>query len=142
MKVLLTTVVAVSGFLGVTGLAGADVGVVLDTATVRVGEALRGSGDGAGMPVYLVPARIALRPFPCHGDGYCNHCSKRPPGPPYVLLGRLAVTRDVYQDQRFSFRVPKVAPGRYRVALWCRACGGSLILAGRRIEGQVVQVRP
>ena len=40
------------------------------------------------------------------------------------------------------FRVPHVRPGRYAVAIWCRRCGGNLILAGSTGLGQVVTVLP
>jgi hypothetical protein len=57
------------------------------------------------------------------------------------VLGSFRATRDRYAKQRFRFRVPRTKPGAYKVVVWCRPCGGSLILAGSTIEGQTVLVR-
>jgi hypothetical protein len=129
--------------LAVTATALADVGLTITTLNVCPAGVLRGHGNGSGFPVYLVPESRAPRPFRCHGNGYCVPRSRRPPGKgkPYVLLGRLRRTRSNYVLQDFAFRVPAVAPGRYQVVLWCRQCGGSLILAGSTFHGQVVKIR-
>jgi hypothetical protein len=119
----------------VAGSAWADYGMRITTTHVRVGGFLRGTGNAAGMPAYLVPEKNAPRPRLCHGGtGYCPPLTARPPGKPYVLLGRLPRRR------RFAFHVPRVAPGRYQVAFWCKPCGGSLLLAGATLYGQVVTV--
>jgi len=128
--------------LVLTATAKADVGLTLTTLNVRPGGILRGHGNGSGFPVYLVPESRAPRPFRCHDNGYCAPRSRRPPGKgkPYVLLGHLRRTRSNYVSQNFAFRVPVVAPGRYQVVLWCGPCGGSLILAGSTLHGQVVKI--
>jgi hypothetical protein len=120
--------------LGVPGSAPADVGVRLTTVSVPERGAIRGWGT-AGMPLLLVPEASAPRLFRCRGNGLCSPRSSRLPGSPYVLLG--------VSKRSFALRLPaQVRPGRYQVVLWCRACGGSLILAGATMYGQVVTVRP
>ena len=101
---------------------------------------LRGTGDGSGLPFYLVPERFAPLGHRCHGNGFCAARTKRPPRRPYVFIGRLRRTRDFYAKQHFRFRVPMVRPGRYKVVIWCKPCGGSLILAGATGFGQTVTV--
>ena len=83
------------------------------------------------MPFYLVPRRLA----PDDGTRV-----RRPPRRPYVFLGRLRRTRNPYETQHFRFRVPRVRPGKYKVVIWCRPCGGTLILAGPTGFGQTVTV--
>ena len=120
--------------------AGADVYVIIADTTVHRGGYLRGTGDGSGLPFYLVPERSAPLGYRCHGNGFCAPRTKRPPRRPYVFLGRLRRTRDFYAKQHFRFRVPMVRPGRYKVVIWCKPCGGSLILAGATGFGQTVTV--
>ena len=98
------------------------------------------------MPVYLVPADRAPRLHRCQtprGTSYCYRRSKRPPGPPYILLGRIPrATTSTYTPRPFAFRVPAVVEGRYGVVLWCKSCRGSLFLAGESARGfQTVTVR-
>ena len=111
----------------------ADVYVIIANSTVHRGGYLRGTGDGSRLPFYLVPKRLA----PADGTQM-----KRPPRRPYVFLGRLRRTRSFYATQHFRFRVPMVRPGKYKVVIWCRPCGGTLILAGPTGFGQTVTVRP
>jgi hypothetical protein len=118
----------------------ADVYVIIANTTVHRGGYLRGTGDGSRLPFYLVPVRHAPLGYRCHGNGFCAPRTKRPPRRPYVFLGRLRRTRNFYAKQRFRFRVPMVRPGRYKVVIWCRPCGGSLILAGATGFGQTVTV--
>jgi hypothetical protein len=120
----------------------ADVYFVIDQKSVGVDGFITGKGDGSGMPVYLVPAWMAPRPYACNATAVCAPQTHARLGPPnYTLLGRFRVTRDRSTDQRFRFRVPRVKPGAYKVIIWCRACGGSLILAGPTAAGQTVLVR-
>ena len=66
---------------------------------------------------------------------------KQAPGKPFVFLGTLRRTKNVYAGQRFSFHVPSdLLPGRYRMYLYCRPCGGSLIQGGQRLEGETIRV--
>src|SRR2546423_4400961 len=115
--------------LALAEAAQADFGLTITTLSVRSSGVLRGYGNAAGMPVYLVPESRAPRPSSCHGGkGLCPPLSARPPGKPYVLLGRLPgrYTPRTVRRVRFAFRVPTVPSGRYQVVFWCRPCGGSL----------------
>jgi len=120
----------------------ADVYVIIASTTVHRGGYLRGTGDGSGLPFYLVPKRRAPLGYRCHGNAFCAPRTKRPPSRPYVFLGRLRRTRNFYAKQHFRFRVPTVQPGKYKVVIWCRRCGGNLILAGPTGFGQTVTVLP
>jgi hypothetical protein len=111
--------------------ADADIYVIIANTTVHRGGYLRGTGDGSRLPFYLVPKRVS----PAYGDR-----TKRPPRRPYVFLGRLRRTRNFYATQHFRFSVPRVRPGKYKVVIWCRPCGGTLILAGPTCFGQTVTV--
>ena len=125
--------VAAAAALVAAQIAAADVYVVLANTTVHRGGYLRGTGDGSRLPFYLVPKRRA----PDVGTQV-----RQPPGRPYVFLGRLRRTRNFYAKQHFRFRVPTVQPGKYKVVIWCRRCGGNLILAGPTGFGQTVTVLP
>jgi hypothetical protein len=135
-------VLVIAVALAAAGAARADVYVIVTTTTVHPGGLLRGTGDGSGLPFYLVP--YARRPlvYACRTNASCAPRTKRAPRRPYVYLGRLRRTRNFYALQHFRFRVPRVRPGRYAVVIWCRPCGGSLILAGSTGLGQVITVRP
>jgi hypothetical protein len=113
----------------------ADVGIVLSKLVVHRCGWIRGIGDGSGLPVYLVPQRFAPR-----REGPSEPRSARPPQRPFILLGRLHRTRNVYATQLFRFRIPRVRPGLYRVFLFCRACGGSLIVSGNSFQGQTLRI--
>jgi hypothetical protein len=120
----------------------ADVYFVIDQTSVHVGGLITGSGDAPGMPVYLVPVEIAPRPYACGAKNVCSPQTHMRLGPPnYTLLGRFRMTRDRAASQRFRFRVPRVKRGAYKVVVWCRACSGSLILAGPTMSGQTVHIR-
>jgi hypothetical protein len=130
IAVLIASVAA----LGAPGRAPADVGVRLTTVSVPERGVIRGLGT-AGMPLLVVPEASAPRLYRCRGNGLCSPRTSRLPGSPHVLLGISKPT--------FALRLPaRVRPGRYQVVLWCRVCGGSLILAGATMYGQVVTVRP
>jgi hypothetical protein len=138
----LVLLLSIAGCLAFAVAAQADIGLTITTLDVRVGGILRGFGNASGMPIYLVPESHAPRPMPCQdGTAYCAPRSWHPPGRPYVLLGRLRRTTRDYARQRFAFRVPRVSPGRYQVAIWCQPCGRRLLLAGATLHGQVVTVR-
>lgn len=128
--------------MAVVSVARADIGLHVDQASIRVGGLLTGWGNGSRMPIFLVPVAVAPRPFACGRNAICTPQSRARPGPPfYTLLGWLRATPNRCAKQRFRFRVPLVKRGAYKVVVWCRACGGSLILAGSTIEGQTVLVR-
>jgi hypothetical protein len=119
----------------------ADVGVYPVTRVVPVGGVVDGWGDGSGMAVYLVPASVGPKRRACGGNGICEPTLTRPPRRPFVLLGRLRKTRNVYARQAFSFPVPPdLSPGAYRMYLYCRPCGGSLIQSGQRLEGETIRL--
>ena len=119
----------------------ADVGVYPVTKVVPVGGVIRGWATGSGMPVYLVPASAGPKRYPCHRTGICEPTAKRAPGKPFVLLGRLRRTTNLYARQSFGFRVPEdLRPGRYRMYLYCKPCGGSLIQSGSRLEGEIMRI--
>lgn len=139
LRVVLALIVAA---VAAVPLARADIVLHLDQRSVRVGGVVSGWGDGSGMPVFLVSVGVSPRPFACGENAICAPQSRARPGPPlYTLLGSLRATGDLYAKQRLRFRVPRVKRGTYKVVIWCRVCGGSLILAGSTIEGQTVIVR-
>lgn len=126
-------ILALTAALVAAPAAYADIYVIVANTTVHRGGYLRGTGDGSRMPFYLVLKRLA----PADGDRLSH-----PPHRPYVFLGRLRRTRNPYATQHFRFRVPRVRPGKYKVVIWCRPCGGTLILAGPTGFGQTVTVLP
>lgn len=132
--------------LAVVGLnlpspARADVGVYPATKVVPVGGVISGQGDGSGMSVYLVPAATGPKRHSCGADGICEPTAKRAPGKPFILLGRLRRTKNIYANQSFSFSVPlDLSPGPYRMYLYCRPCGNSLIQSGGRLEGEMIRL--
>jgi hypothetical protein len=122
--------------------AGADIGLRLTTKDVRVGGTLRGWSNGRGFPVYIVPSALAPKRYSCHrGTAICEPTSRRPPGEPFVLVGRVPGKFGDYGKQPFAFRVPRVRAGRYRVFIYCRPCGRSLIQSGDRLEGETIRIR-
>ena len=122
----------------------ADIGLRLLTKDVHVGRTLRGWSNGSGFPVYIVPSSLAPKRYSCHnGTAICEPTVKRRPGKPFVLLGRVPGKFAVYDGRKnFAFRVPRVQPGLYRVFIYCRPCGRSLIQSGNRMEGETIRVRP
>jgi hypothetical protein len=73
----------------------ADVGIVLSKLVVHRCGWIRGTGEGSGLPVYLVQTRFAPR-----RKRPSEPRSARPPRPPFILLGRLQRTRNIYATQR------------------------------------------
>jgi hypothetical protein len=123
--------------------ASADIGLRLATRTVHVGGALRGWSSGSGFPVYIVPSASAPKRYSCHnGTAICEPTARRPPGKPFVFLGRIPGRLGQYARHLFAFRIPRVRPGLYRAFIYCRPCGRSLIQSGDRLEGEVVRVLP
>jgi hypothetical protein len=133
--------IALSVALLLPGLASADVLIVLTTFNLPQQGVIRGHGSGSNMPVYLVPVRDAPHRYQRTDGVYAEPQVKRAPGPPFILLGRLHAYKDVFKNQAFAFGLPaSVKPGLYRVYLYCRACGGSLIVSGLTYSGQVLRV--
>jgi hypothetical protein len=91
-----------------------------DRATARPGMHVVAFQPGwsrapGGVTVFLVPTRLAgVRPDPA--GGYLLHA---PPANGVIELGRPLIT-----GSRLSirFRVPRVRPGDYTTAFWCRSC--------------------
>lgn len=108
------------------------------TSRAHVGDLVRVRA-GAGLrlyeklPLYLVSAAKAPLAYPCTRHGHAGLCrpvaAHAPHGGIYHQIGVLNVRRR--KDIRISFRVPKLAPGRYLYVLYCGWCargsGGSLI---------------
>lgn len=143
MRALLTVAVA----LVAASAASADIGIVSVKPSVAKPGALvtlRVEGylqlDAPSMPVVLLVllrAGSTPRPYPCK-HGICEPMvwRRRLGRPPYRIVGfaRRRVRERTQLDHAEAvvvFRVPRVAPGRYRLALWCGPCArgpqGSLI---------------
>ena len=134
------TVIAI-GFLALAAPAAADVGIDLTVLKARSGGWLYATSNASGMPVYLI--RSALSPAPwarCHGNGVCSPRTRRPPRAPFVRLGRVPGTSGEIARHTFRLRLPQVPAGRYRVFLYCRACGGSLLVSGQTLRGQTLTI--
>jgi hypothetical protein len=127
MSRLVGLVVVVVLLLAVVPSAQAAIGINVDQRVVVVGASLHVTALGpqgtAGLPVYLAPASLDLTPDPLISDG--------PPGAPYVRIGHLPQSVDIFHTRRMTFRVPAVPTGTYRVVVYCDPCvtgtGGSLI---------------
>jgi hypothetical protein len=128
--------------LALPAAARADIGLRVTTKVVHADGNLRGWSNGAGFPVYIVASSRAPKRYSCHGgSGICEPTSRRPPGRPFVLLGRVPGRFGAYGRHRFAFTLPRVRPGLYRVFVYCRPCGGSLIQSGDRVAGETISVR-
>jgi hypothetical protein len=138
---VLAALAVAAATLVVAPAADADIGLRLATKVAHVGGVLRGWSNGGGFPVYIVPSSLAPKRYSCHrGTAICEPTSRRPPGTPFVLLGRVPGGFGVYARHRFAFRVPRVRAGVYRVFIYCRPCGRSLIQSGDRLEGETIRV--
>jgi hypothetical protein len=123
------------------GGARAEVGVYPLTRVVPVGGVISGWGDGSAMDVYLVPASSGPRRSHCQANAICEPTSTPAPTRPFVFLGRLKKTQNLYTPQRFSFALPpRLRPGAYRMYLYCRPCGGSLIQSGNKLAGETIRL--
>jgi hypothetical protein len=128
--------------LGVVPSAQAAVGIRIDQKAAVVGASLHVTAFGpehtAGMPVFLAPASIDFTPHPCGASTICGPTSDGPPSAPFVRLGRLPHSVDVFHTRRMSFRVPAVGPGAYRVVVYCESCvagtAGSLITSPQTVR--------
>ena len=135
--------------------AAADIGIVdVSPAAARPGAAIRVHVDGylplihpVSMPVVIVPDRLMPRPYSCPKlGGTCSPIAWRGriERPPYRILGfARRWTRDREQpdhaDAVLRARLPRLAPGRYRLALCCGSCVRGP--QGSLIAGPVVTVR-
>jgi hypothetical protein len=133
--------------------AGADIGIVgLSPAHARTGDRIRVTAAGyLGMThqiftVILVPKARAPQPYSClSGTAICtpSFLPARLTRPPFTPAGRITSWRQVgprrIRQGRaiLMFRLPRVAPGRYVLGLFCPSCTrgpkGSLIIADNLI---------
>src|SRR5438270_7839510 len=141
-RLSITLAVATVVAFATAGTADADIGLELATRDVHVGGTLRGWSNGSGFPIYIVPSSLAPKRRSCHnGTAICEPTVRRPPGRPFVLLGRVAGRFGHYARHRFAFRIPRIRSGLYRVFIYCRPCGRILIESGNRLEGETVRIR-
>jgi hypothetical protein len=142
--------------LVVPASAAADIGIQrVDPNAARPGENVRitvrgylGERPWRPMPVVLVPASRAPRPYPCRG-GYCTPSAylRELSLPPYHLVGTVRNWRafdgtGVNAVGVMTVRVPRVRAGGYLFGLFCASCTsgpkGSVIIDHRL----VLTVRP
>jgi hypothetical protein len=113
--------------------ASADIGVTLLTTSTRAGNIARLRAQ-AGMPLFLVTASRAPRPYRCGHNAICAPRSIGPPtGWPYVRLRQLSRTNAGV----IRFVVPALVPGDYRAVVYCEPCyrgrAGSLVVSSNRL---------
>jgi hypothetical protein len=132
--------VAAAAALALPVRAQADVGVDVVTKVVPAGGAIR-VRTTAGLPVYAVPAAYAPRRHRCRRNAICEPTTPDAPGPPFVRLGAVPRLRDPYARRTVDLRVPRgLAPGPYRVFVYCAPCGRTLIVSGDRVAGETIRV--
>ena len=137
-----TTAIFLAVMLIAPSSALAAIGVRIDQAQARIGQSLHvtawGPAGTAGLPVYLAPASIDFSAQPCGQNTKCFPLTNGPPGGPYVRLGRLPKTLDVFHRRRLTFRVPNIRTGRYRVVVYCDVCvpgpEGSLLASLQSVQ--------
>jgi hypothetical protein len=122
-------------------------------ATAQVGDLIRvQAGAGVRMyallPLYLVPAKLAPQPHACHlRNGQRAICAAASLGPPHGGRYHRVATLNVRHANTVtvSFRVPRLAPGRYVYVLYCGPCWhgarGSLIAFTDRAAPVLTVVR-
>jgi hypothetical protein len=114
-------VIAVLMSFAAASSAAAALSFTFDHASARPGLTVVASEPGwpsapSGVTVYLVPTRLpGVNPDPVGG-----YLLRRPPERGAIKLGRPRVTRAHLLLIRF--RVPRVHPGDYTTAFWCRTC--------------------
>lgn len=110
--------------------------IKLVTTRVHRGGVVRVIGNAAHLGVYALPARR----LPCAKYNTCPAPIHRttPPRAPFIFLGYTpGSTGGLTSVRRFAIRVPRTLhPGPYFVFVWCRSCGGSLIVAGSDPSGR------
>lgn len=121
MRSRLLAAASAAAFLVVPPAANAALSFRFDRASARPGQTLvaaqpgRWSGPSAGIVVYLVPTRPhGVSPDPAGGWRLSR--------PPARLVVRLGPARPVSGRLAVRFRVPRVRPGDYTSAFWCRPC--------------------
>ena len=118
----------------------AAISVRLTATTVRRAGVLRLAGNATQMPMYALPAAR----MPCARYGTCPGAPPHrstPPKRPFVFLG--TTPSGSTRTRAFAIRLPRTLPaGRYKIFVWCKPCGGSLIVAGIDASGQTLHVLP
>jgi hypothetical protein len=114
----------------------ADVGPPrLSRSAGKPGQVVMGRGS-SGMPVLMIPAWLAPERYSCHRGAVCEPYSVGAPSRrPWIRLGRMSGRVLPVTFGTIRFRVPHVAPGRYKVFVYCEPCyrgrRGSLITDDR-----------
>jgi hypothetical protein len=121
--------------------ASAAIYIRLQTTVARRGGVIRVVGDASAMALYALPlARIPS----CMRNGECMKLmhSDVAPKAPFVFLSRTPrIAADSTPVHAFKLRLPaRLAPGRYKVFVWCRSCGVTLIVAGTPDAGQTLRI--
>ncbi|HEX9381340.1 MAG TPA: hypothetical protein VF891_07555 [Gaiellaceae bacterium] len=113
----------------------------LTATTIHRGGLLHLAGNPEAMPLYALPLARVPR---CMRDGGCAELMRRsnPPTRPFVFIGRTPGSSPGFAVVRaFTIRVPReLARGRYKLFVWCRPCGGSLIPVGTNAFGQTLRI--
>jgi hypothetical protein len=123
------------------GFASAAIFIRLQATVVHPGGVFRVVGNASAMPLYALPvARIPS----CMRSGECMRLMHTAVAPraPFVFLGRTPGRSVGFAPVR-AFRLklpPTVEPGSYKVFVWCRSCGGTLIVAGTTDAGQTLRI--
>jgi hypothetical protein len=75
------------------------------------------------MPVLMIPAWLAPRRYSCRGGAVCEPYSVGAPSRlPWIRLGRMSGRVLPVTFGTIRFHVPRVAPGRYKVFVYCEPC--------------------
>jgi hypothetical protein len=118
--------------LVVAPTAEAAIYVRLMSTTVHRGGLIRLVSNAHAMPVFAIPAaKLSL----CRRYDTCASLERRahPPNKPYVWLGR--VPGRGTSTRSLALRLPRsLEIGRYRIFVWCKPCGGSLIPAVEQLR--------
>jgi hypothetical protein len=122
--------------------ADAAIFIRLTTTTVHRGGVLQLVGNADHMPLYGLPSAR----MPCARYGTCSGAPIHrgaAPKRPFVFLGYTRRVPSGAASAASAVRLPRaVLPGRYKVFVWCKSCGGSLLIAGRDSSGQTLRVLP
>src|SRR3954469_19865054 len=134
----MTLAIVTFAFWACVPVASADIGIVRISPTrARPGDRVEVTSAGyLGMThqvftVILMPAAKAPQPHSCmNGSAFCTPAFlpgrlRRPPFTPVGTIknGRQVGPRGIRQGRAvLSFRLPRVAPGRYKLGLFCPSC--------------------
>jgi hypothetical protein len=142
LRPVLFSIAAIVFALTLAAPADAAVFVTLTTTTVHRGGVLRLVGNADHMPLYALPSAR----MPCARYGTCTGVPihrRVTPKRPFVFLGYTRRAPSVATSAASAVRLPRaLRPGRYKVFVWCKSCGDSLLIAGRDSSGQTLRVLP